>query len=99
AVKQSDSDAVEFQIAKQAVARLTGPLDRGSEFFRIVVTVAEYEMRWPRGEKFDHLDRADVAAVQHGVDFKAFEHPHCWARELDVAVRVADYSEPHRFAP
>ena len=86
--------AVEFQIAEQAVARLPGLLNRGRECVRIVIAIAEHKMRRPRGEQLDDRDRADIAAVQHGIDFEAFEHPHRRPRELDVAMRITDDAEP-----
>jgi hypothetical protein len=38
----------------------------------------------------DDSHRADIAAVQHGVDVEAFKHSHRWPRELHMAVSVAN---------
>ena len=98
AVQQRDAHAFELQVAEQAVASLAraGELRRQMLSWSLIA-IAEHEVRRPGGEQFDDGHRADVAAVQHGVDVEALEHPHRRPRELDVAVGIADNAESHGF--
>ena len=96
AVQQGDPHAVERPDRRTGRGTF-GPLASiaAANASRSVVAIAEDEMRRPGGEQLDDRHRADVAAMQHGVDVEAFEHPHRRPRELHVAVRIADDAESH----
>jgi hypothetical protein len=95
AVDERHPHAVELQLAELAVAHLARLAYRGRELLVIDVAIAEHKVRRPLSEQLNYLRRTDVAAMQHGFDLKAFEHPHGLARARDMAVRVADDAESH----
>jgi hypothetical protein len=95
AVEEGDSAAGEFQLAETFVTGEFRPPDGGAKPGLVVVYIAEDEMRRPAGEEWWDFVRAEVAAVNHLRDTKAFEQAHRALRVFDVAVRVADDAEKH----
>jgi len=95
AVEERDADAVEFEVAELTVTGFAGGGDGAGELGLVVVAVAENEVGRPGREQGDDFGRADVATVEDGVDVEAFEQAQGRARELDVAVGVADDAESH----
>ncbi len=84
-----------MDIAENAVTGLPGIFDRFGESSVVMIAIAEDKMRRPCGEERDDLRRSDVAAVQHGRDVVAFEHPHRRPSAGNIAVSVADDADKH----
>ncbi len=75
AVQKSDSPAGQLQLAASLVADGL-PAHRLAQLVPVVVAVSEHEMGWPGGQQPHHVDRADVAAMNHLLHLAAFQHRH-----------------------
>jgi hypothetical protein len=75
-MQEGNAEVGQIEAAKSAVTAMSRLFDRPAQASLIVVHIAKHKMGRPIGEESDNLVRSDIAAVQHLMDFEAFQHPH-----------------------
>src|SRR5436309_2481287 len=95
-MQESDLSTGQYHRAKSLVTSLPRHTDGRSQTALVIIDIPKDEMRWPGREQRDNLCRPDISTMQHGLHFKARQHPHRLARKFHLAMRIADHSQ-HKF--